>query len=155
MSTASVIDLGKGDDSVVQTLSRFTQLFNNLSSENIDEIRSVYSHDVRFQDPFSSVTGLDELTEYFNGAYGNVISCQFNFGDPVINGTNVCIPWTMHLKHRRIRNGRQIDVEGISQLTIRDGEVQYHRDYFDVGQLLYENLPIIGKAIRWIRSQAG
>lgn len=155
MSTASVIEMGKGDASVTETLAQFKQLFNRLSSGNIYDIQGVYSDDVVFQDPFSKVEGIEDLTEYFSGAYANVISCQFDFGDPVINGRDVCIPWIMRLRHKRIRNGHQVNVDGISQLTIYGGKVTSHRDYFDVGQLLYENLPFLGKAIRWIRSQAG
>lgn len=155
MSTASVIDMGKGNTSVTETLTEFRKLFNRLSSGNIQQIRAVYSDDVIFQDPFSKVEGIDDLAEYFTGAYANVISCQFEFGQPVINGRDVCIPWIMRLRHKRIRNGHQVNVDGISQLRIHGGKVTSHRDYFDVGQLLYENLPVIGKAIRWIRSQAG
>lgn len=155
MSTASVIEMGKGNASLTEALKQFTQLFNNLSADNIGDIRSIYSNDARFQDPFSTVEGIDELTDYFSGAYANVIACQFEFGDPVINGRDVCIPWNMRLRHKRIRNGHEISVDGISQLKIHNGKITSHRDYFDVGQLLYENLPVLGKAIRWIRSQAG
>jgi limonene-1,2-epoxide hydrolase len=139
----------------METLTQFKKLFNHLSAGNIHEIQSVYSDGVTFQDPFSRVEGIDELMEYFTGAYANVISCQFDFGDPVINGRDVCIPWIMRLRHKRIRSGHQVNVDGISQLVIHGGKVTSHRDYFDVGQLLYENLPVLGKAIRWIRSQAG
>lgn len=155
MSTASVIEIGKGNGSVTETLSQFKKLFNSLLAGNIDDIHQVYSDDVRFQDPFSEVEGIEALTKYFSGAYANVMSCQFDFGAPVINGRDVCIPWIMRLRHKRIRNGHQISVDGISQLTIHGGKVTSHRDYFDVGQLLYENLPVLGRAIRWIRSQAG
>ncbi|MDF0750250.1 nuclear transport factor 2 family protein [Marinobacter sp. 71-i] len=155
MSTASIIEMGNKNSSVHETLGRFKQLFNNLCAGNMAELSSVYSESVRFTDPFSSVRGIDELTEYLTGAYANVISCGFDFGEPVVNGEDVCIPWVMHLKHERIRKGKAVDVDGISQLVIRGGRVVSHRDYFDVGQLLYENLPLMGGVIRWIRNQAG
>jgi len=155
MSTASIIEMGNKNSSVHETLGRFKQLFNNLCAGNMAELTSVYSENVVFTDPFSHVRGIDELTEYFSGAYANVISCGFDFGEPVVNGEDVCIPWVMHLKHKRIRQGKSVKVDGISQLVIRKGRVLSHRDYFDVGQLLYENLPVMGKVIRWIRSQAG
>lgn len=155
MSTASIIDMGNRNSSVHETLGRFRQLFNNLCAGNMAELGSVYSDNVRFTDPFTTVRGIDELTEYFTGAYANVISCGFDFGDPVINGEDVCIPWVMHLQHKRILKGKAVKVDGISQLVIREGRVLSHRDYFDAGQLLYENLPIMGGVIRWIRNQAG
>ncbi|KPQ01501.1 nuclear transport factor 2 family protein [Marinobacter sp. HL-58] len=155
MTTASIIEMSNKDTSVHETLGRFKQLFNNLCAGNMAELGSVYSDDVRFTDPFSSVRGIVELTDYFSDAYANVISCGFDFGEPVINGPDVCIPWVMHLQHKRIRKGKPVKVDGISQLVIRKGRVTSHRDYFDVGQLLYENLPVMGGVIRWIRSQAG
>ncbi|MDC8455528.1 nuclear transport factor 2 family protein [Marinobacter sp. DS40M6] len=155
MSTASVIGMGNHNSSVQETLGRFTQLFNNLCAGNMAELSSVYSENVTFTDPFTSVHGIDELTEYFSSAYANVISCGFDFGEPVVNGEDVCIPWVMQLRHKRIRKGNPVAVEGISQLVIREGRVLSHRDYFDIGQLLYENLPLLGGVIRWIRNQAG
>ncbi|MDX1553884.1 MAG: nuclear transport factor 2 family protein [Marinobacter sp.] len=155
MSTASIIDMGNRNSSVHETLARFRQLFNNLCAGNMAELGSVYGNNVRFTDPFTTVQGIDELTEYFSGAYANVISCDFEFAAPVINGEDVCIPWVMHLQHKRIRKGKVVKVDGISQLVIREGRVINHRDYFDIGQLLYENLPVMGGVIRWLRNQAG
>ena len=43
---------------------------------------------------------------------------------------------------------------GISRLTIAEGRVLHHRDYFDAGELLYENLPLLGSAIRLVRNFA-
>jgi hypothetical protein len=28
-----------------------------------------------------------------------------------------------------------------------------HRDYFDVSDLIYERIPAVGPAVRWIKSQ--
>lgn len=53
------------------------------------------------------------------------------------------------------QRGKTVEVEGISHLRILDGRVRYHRDYFDAGQLLYENLPVVGGVIRWVKEQAG
>ncbi|MGM0767587.1 MAG: nuclear transport factor 2 family protein [Pseudomonadota bacterium] len=155
MSTASAIEVGNRNSAVPATLDRFRELFNGLDAGNLHKLASVYSENVHFEDPLSSVTGLDQLTHYFAGAYANVVSCHFEFGEPVVNGENVGITWVMHLRHKRIRRGREIQVDGMSRLVIRDGKVTRHRDYFDAGQLLYENLPVLGRIIRWVRNQAG
>ncbi|QSP93821.1 nuclear transport factor 2 family protein [Marinobacter salinisoli] len=155
MRTASAVDMGAANLAVPATLDRFTALFNELDKDNMHRLPEIYSDDVRFQDPLGSVQGLDELTHYFNAAYANAISCQFEFADPVVDDQRVAIPWVMHLRHKRINRGREIAVQGISHLTIRDSKVCYHRDYFDAGQLLYENLPMVGKVIRWVKGYAG
>lgn len=155
MTTASAIEVGSKNSAVPATIEHFKALFNELDKGNLNKLQQVYSEQIRFQDPFGQVTGLDELTHYFAGAYNNVISCSFEFGTPIVDGAWIALPWVMKLRHKRIRGGKEILVDGISQLEIEDGRVSYHRDYFDAGQLLYENLPAVGKIIRWIKGQAG
>ncbi len=155
MKTASAIEVGSKNSAVPATLAEFTKLFNELDKGNLNKLSEVYSEDVQFQDPLGSVRGLDELTRYFAGAYANALSCRFDFAEPVVNGSSAAIPWVMHLRHKRIRKGREIAVDGISRLQIKDGKVCYHRDYFDAGQLLYENLPIVGRIIRLVKGYAG
>lgn len=135
-------------------LDRFKALFNQMSAHQLGEVDSVYGHDVIFTDPFVSVHGLDELSDYFTGAYANVISCSFAFDEAIHGDHSVCLPWTMTLRHKRIRRGQPVQVEGISRLRIVDDKVVLHRDYFDAGQLLYENVPVLGTAVRWLRKYA-
>jgi hypothetical protein len=40
-------------------LDRFCQLFNELDKGNLQRLQEIYSEDIRFQDPFSRVEGLD------------------------------------------------------------------------------------------------
>ena len=155
MTTASVIEVGSHNSAVPATLEHFRQLFNELDKGNLHKLSEVYSEDVYFQDPLGTVRGLDELMHYFAGAYANAISCRFNFSEPVVNGPFSAIPWVMHLRHKRINKGREIQVQGISHLKIRDGKVCYHRDYFEAGQLLDETLPVVGGVVRWIKGYAG
>lgn len=155
MTTASKIEVGTRNSAVPATLEDFRALFNKLDKGNLDKLADLYSEDIRFQDPLGTVNGLDELTHYFAGAYANVVDCRFEFGEAVVQGESAALPWVMHLRHKRIRKGREVQVQGISHLRIRDGRVYYHRDYFDAGEMLYENLPVIGGVIRWIKGQAG
>lgn len=139
------------DESVVD---RFRNLFNRMSSGNLGDLGAVYSDRIQFTDPFKTVHGLDELMNYLDGAYGNVIDCRFEFGDTLVDGNDVCLTWVMKLRHKRIRRGELIKVDGISRLRIQDDRIILHRDYFDAGQLLYENLPVLGSAVRWLRRHA-
>lgn len=155
MTTASKIEVGTRNPAVPATLENFRALFNELDKGNLNKLSRVYSENIRFQDPLGTVHGLDELTRYFAGAYANVIACRFEFGDAVVQGGVAALPWVMHLRHKRIRKGREVQVQGMSHIEIRDGMVCYHRDYFDAGEMLYENLPVVGGLIRWIKDQAG
>jgi ketosteroid isomerase-like protein len=155
MATTPVIEVGSPNSAVPRVLDDFKSLFNKLDRGNLHRLPDVYSENIRFQDPFGSAVGLDQLTQYFAEAYTNVIACQFEFSEEIISNTSVAVPWEMHLRHKRIKKGQLVVVDGISHLIIIQGKVCYHRDYFDAGQLLYENLPVIGGTIRWIKGFAG
>lgn len=149
------IEVGCPNSAMPSTLEAFKVLFNRLDKGNLNKLPAVYSEDIHFQDPLGAVEGLDALTHYLAGAYANVISCQFVFEEAVVQDSSATIPWTMHLRHKRIRGGREIQVAGISHVSVKSGRIVYHRDYFDAGQLLYENLPVIGGVIRWVKGYAG
>lgn len=115
----------------------------------------LYAPEGHFQDPFATVRGADAIGEYLTNAYLNVIDCRFDFGPPVIDGVRMCQPWIMQVRHRRLKGGQPLRVDGNSVLQW-DGELLvFHRDYFDAGQLLYENVPVLGSAVRWLRRHAG
>ncbi|MBW6508769.1 MAG: hypothetical protein K0A94_04400, partial [Desulfuromonadales bacterium] len=60
--------------------------------------------------------------------------------------------WVMHLRHPRLNRGAEVEVPGISYLHIAaDGRVDEHRDYFDLGALLYERLPLLGPLVRAVK----
>lgn len=135
-------------------LEHFKTLFNRLNSENTGSLKALYHSDVLFQDPFVCIEGLESLDTYLAGAYSNVIHCRFDYGQPVVNGDRIALPWIMHLKHKKLRSGKSLEVEGISQLQFDGQKVVYHRDFFDAGQLLYENVPLVGRIIRWLKRHA-
>jgi limonene-1,2-epoxide hydrolase len=50
-----------------------------------------------------------------------------------------------------MNKGKPIAVDGITMLKIADDRVVYHRDYYDLGQMVYENIPLIGRLIKKIK----
>lgn len=142
------------NESVAGTVERFQRLFNTLAAGNVTGMAEVYSADIRFTDPFGAIDGLDHLQAHFEKIYANVRSCRFDFTDAVLSGDRACLVWVMYLQHPRLRRGREVTVHGMSHLTIAGGRVGFHRDYFDAGELLYENLPVLGTLVRRIRNHA-
>jgi limonene-1,2-epoxide hydrolase len=155
MTIASTIEVGSQHAATPHVVNRFRELFNTLDKGNLNKLAGVYGERIHFKDPLGEAHGLDELTRYFAGSYQNVIACHFEFAQEAVDEGTVTLPWTMHLRHKRINGGKEIQVEGISHLHIDCGKVNYHRDYFDAGQLLYENLPLLGGIIRKIKEHAG
>ena len=58
----------------------------------------------------------------------------------------------MQLNHPRLNAGAAVTVPGSTLIRFRD-KVFYHRDYFDAGAMVYEQLPLIGMLIRAIKGR--
>lgn len=135
-------------------LTRFQVLFNE-SPPDIDRLMDeCYHHWILFRDPLVERRGTEPLAEYLRSAYVNVTRCEFDFGEPAHSAHSVFLPWSMTLEHPKLARGRAFIVEGVSLLQGQDDQIIFHRDYYDAGQLLYENIPFIGRLIHWIRSRA-
>ncbi len=139
-------------------LEAFCAFYNTLDKSCTKNLYKIYTPDVSFADPLHRVDGLAALEQDFAALYENVTACRFTFHERQRQGDLAFVTWTMHLAHRRLAGGRAFDVEGASRLVFAadgSGRVKEHRDYFDAGALLYERLPLLGPAIRWLKRRAG
>ena len=133
-------------------LHSFAHAFARLNQHNLATLGELYSLDAVFCDPLHEVRGLHNLQAYFAQLYSNVSELAFDFYgfDQVSEGQGY-LRWTMSYRHPRLAGGQLIRVEGCSHLQWSDGKVNRHRDYFDAGALLYEQLPLLRTAIRWLK----
>lgn len=136
-------------------LEAFCAFFNNLDKDCTKSLYDVYTQDVVFIDPLHRIEGARALEAYFAGMYENVSHCRFDYHDTRQDGDTAFVIWTMHFVHPRLNGGQRISVEGCTRLRFAaDGRVDRHRDYFDAGAMLYENVPLLGRAVRWLKRRA-
>lgn len=133
-------------------VERFKQIYSGLSVRSLGLLNELYSDDVEFQDPFHRIAGLPALRRYFGELYAQVESCSFEFEEEMVQGDRAVLMWTMSLTHPRLNGGAPVTVPGCTLIRFRD-QVFYHRDYFDAGAMLYEQLPLIGMLVRVIKSR--
>jgi len=131
--------------------SMLMQIYENIGHADLDTLRALYARDVCFEDPVHAIQGLEAMLEYFRRQFANVHSCRFRFHQQSVTDTSLFLTWTMLLQHKKMKRGHTIRVEGASYLKIRDGKIYFHRDYFDLGDMVYENLPLLGGMIGFIR----
>lgn len=131
-------------------IAQFQSVYNTLNKDRLSLLDTIYSEDITFTDPFHHVKGLPELKNYFKKLYMNVDSCQFLFEAPCIANQQAYISWEMQLKHPRLNKGNIISVRGCTQLRFQE-KIYYHRDYFDAGNMLYENIPVLNNIISYVK----
>ena len=137
-------------------MEKFLAMYKDLSSDNLHLLQNVYSSDIQFIDPAHEISGLDKLTEYFSALYQNVISIDFDFKDVVQQHNSCYLQWDMSFRHKSLAGGKTILVTGTTFLRLNnDHKVCLHRDYFDLGEMLYEHLPLLGRLVTTIKGRLG
>lgn len=137
-------------------METFLHMYQNLSADNLQTLKGVYSNDVRFKDPAHEINGIDNLTVYFSSLYKNIESIHFSFSEPMIVDSRGYVSWEMTFSHRRLAGGTPITVEGVTYLEFDEqGRIHYHRDYFDLGEMLYEQVPLLGRLVKSIKKGIG
>ena len=135
-------------------LNEFNSVYQKLNINNLDLLDSIYHQEVTFIDPIHEINGLTDLQQYFQGLYQNLNSCQSIISNVIAQPDQAAIYWEMIYQHPKLNKGNEVSVFGSSHLRSKDGKVIYHRDFLDLGSMLYEQLPVLGKVIRLVKSKA-
>jgi limonene-1,2-epoxide hydrolase len=138
-----------------QWLNHFIETYTRLNKTNLHTLADIYHDDIQFQDPLHKVAGITQLITYFENLYTNLITCTFDITHQLLNDKEAAIYWNMTYVHPKLNAGKAITVSGHSHLKAVDGKVIYHRDYLDVGAMLYEHIPVLGKAVRYLKKHVG
>lgn len=133
-------------------LTRFNEFYRQLDAHNLGGLADLYSKDVTFCDPVHCLNGLDTLQHYFEDLMQNLDDCRFDIEHTLEQDGEAYVRWVMIFHHPRINKGQAIHVPGVSHLKFAE-QVYYHRDYFDLGAMLYEHLPLLGAIIRKIKNK--
>lgn len=134
-------------------LTNFIEIYQQLSRDNLSSLSNLYDQDIVFQDPLHKINGFNNVADYFAQLYENVSACHFVINRVILEGNQAAIYWTMTYQHKRLKSGLPIEVEGHSLIKGEDNKVIYHRDYLDLGQMLYEQVPLLGSIIRWLKKR--
>ncbi|MGY3875949.1 nuclear transport factor 2 family protein [Aeromonas enteropelogenes] len=139
-----------------EPLARFVALYQQLDRQQLHRLSEVYADEVIFIDPAHRIEGLAALSDYFAALYQRLAYCRFVITSQQQQGRQAWLGWTMTFSHPRLRGGKPVTVEGATRLEFDEqGKVCLHRDYFDLGAMLYEQLPLLGSLVRTIKGRLG
>ncbi|MFM5873488.1 nuclear transport factor 2 family protein [Aeromonas veronii] len=136
--------------------ARFIGLYQQLDKQQLHRLPEVYAEHVVFTDPAHRIEGLAALGDYFAALYQRLAYCRFVITSQQQQGRQAWLGWAMTFSHPRLRGGEPVTVEGATRLEFDEaGKVCQHRDYFDLGAMLYEQLPLLGPVVRTIKMRLG
>jgi limonene-1,2-epoxide hydrolase len=142
------------DDQLEQKRSDLIRwAFNELDVDSMDVVDKFYGPDVRFIDPVVDVTGLTDLRAHYEHQYKFAKEIGFTFSGEHISGDTHTVEWNMTLRTKRLNKGKAFTVPGVSVITFKNEKAVYHRDYFDLGSMVYERLPVVRRITKKIKKR--
>ncbi len=135
----------------MDTMQRFEDFYRHLSERSLKDINKVYSRNVTFVDPVTQHQGLAELRSYFEGLLAKSRNCSFEICSSERVGNAGYVGWSMAFSHPQLNSGEEIRVEGFSLLKLAEDRIVHQRDYYDMGAMIYEQVPLLGRLITWLR----
>ncbi|MEX2962300.1 nuclear transport factor 2 family protein [Microbulbifer sp. TYP-18] len=133
-------------------ITQLKQYYTDFLAVDPDCLGELYSQQVIFCDPLHRVEGLAALKDYFASMSARMITCRFQFDDAVVGTDEACLPWQMHYAHPRLNAGQTLSLRGCSLLRF-EHRVYYHEDFYDLGAMVYERLPLLGSLVRGVKSR--
>ena len=135
-------------------LKALIDLFESISPESARELSRVYTDEVWFKDPFNEVTGIAEVSRIFIHMFEQVDAPRFVVTHSVLQEEHAFLTWDFLFRMKRGSADEQC-IRGATHVRFAtDGRVEFHRDYWDAAEELYEKLPVLGALMRWLKRKA-
>ncbi len=136
-------------------IERFKAFYSDLARKEWAELDEIYANDVCFRDPIHELHGRANLYHYLVDLCSQVTDCRFDYLDQVVLNGTAYIKWDMYFSHPKFKARKTIKVRGVSQVEFDERGVFFHEDFYDMGAMVYENIPLFGAGVRWLKSRLG
>lgn len=130
--------------------------FNSLNKNTMHLVEEFYEEKMEFIDPLVHLQGREQMKKYYQNQYERVKSIRFEFSGSFEKDGAQVVLWKMYLQHPSLKDGEEIVTEGVSHFKYnpQTKKVIYHRDFFDLGEYIYENVPVIGFLVKKVKEVA-
>lgn len=129
-------------------LANHLEWLANPTARNIKNTHLHYSRDAFFKDPFTEVYTASEIQKYYEHTLTKLSNMHFVYENILEEGRQAFVTWIMTARFM----GREFSVQGTTHLKFDvSGLCEYHRDYFDLSEEIYEQLPLLGYLFRGLK----
>lgn len=136
---------------------RAKDAFTRLDVNNLQVVDEFYDKELEFFDPIGSIKGRENMRSYYKKMYQDLKSIKFDYQEAIESDKTVVLVWKMTYAVDKLNGGEPITIDGNSVIKFGGPEdkVVYHRDYFDVGAMVYEFIPVLGWGVRKVKEKLG
>ncbi|MEC5212306.1 hypothetical protein RCH06_000846 [Polaromonas sp. CG_9.5] len=138
-----------------EAAARVVEFFETLSPASLAQLGALYTPQAYFKDPFNEVSTLAEIRQIFSHMYETLEQPHFVVTGCIVDGAQCFLTWEFKFRFKSYARQTDQTVRGGSHLKFNaQGRVEFHRDYWDAAEELYEKLPVVGGLMRWLKQHA-
>jgi len=133
-------------------IAQFKQLYQTFNANTLSQLPTFYTPSIVFKDPVHQIAGINSLTNYFASFCNPESQCQFEFVNEVISDDQAFFQWQMHYSHPKLQAGKPLKLNGGTLIKF-NSQITYHEDFYDMGAMIYQHIPLLGWAVKKINAR--
>jgi len=138
-----------------QAVARIAVFFEGLKPADVNRMAELYTPQACFKDPFNEVRGLAGVQRIFSHMFEALDQPHFVVTGQLVDGAQCFLTWDFVFRFKRFSPTVWQTVRGGSHMRLTpEGLIEFHRDYWDAAEELYEKLPLVGSLMRWLKRRA-
>lgn len=145
----------RGSPAEKEAIARFEAFLSHLDEKTArEQTEKVYAPDAFLNDTLKTLHGASTIRDYFIKTAQGLESMTVTFDDVAVSGRNYYFRWTMDTRMKHLASGKNVRTIGVTMVRFDpQGRVLLHQDFWDSAQGVWDHVPGIGAAIRWIQNK--
>ena len=144
--------LGIQDTQSSFDIAQFKRLYHTFDYNTLKMLPTLYSQSIVFKDPIHQLTGIESLTRYFASFCNPDTRSEFEFVTELVTNDQAFFQWKMRYSHPKLNGGKQLLLDGGTLIKF-NSNIIYHEDFYDMGAMIYQHVPILGWAVKKINQR--
>ena len=148
------VTLAPGSDAERLAFGNIQRYFAGMTPASVrEQTASVYAPDCYLNDTLVGIDGARAVEAYFGHTIerATLLSVEFLERAPV--GTDWYVRWRMTVAADGLNGGQPVLTYGVTQFRFDAvGRVLIHKDFWDGGTGLYEQIPVLGRVVGRVRA---
>ncbi len=134
--------------------SAIDSFYDGMTAENAAaKVDSFYGPQVVYEDPLGRVEGRVQLADHYKKLLAGVQNLVVDVKEEFVSADETVAVWTMTFTHKSLNDGEPIVVDGVTHVRVVGGKIVGQKNYFDLGEMVYEHTTIVGSIVRWVKKK--
>jgi SnoaL-like domain len=145
-----------GSERQQAAFDRLQAYFTNMSADSVrEQTATVYAPQAYLNDTLVGLDGAARIQAYFSHTMQATRVLNVRFLDRAPSGIDCFVRWEMTVEHDALAGGKPVLSYGVTQFRFdQEGRVLLHKDFWDSGTGLFEQMPLLGGIIARVRAIA-